>query len=96
MIEITRYSLLMSRVKTITTNNKSRGEVVTTFLNFLQLKTCRFCSLTQFCCVKKESIRSYFDLILEGAQVSRVSGAGGVFSTQGKRKRQDIVNFISC
>lgn len=90
------YSLLMSHVKTMTVSNKSKGGVVTTFLNFLQLKTCGFCSLTQFCRLKKESIRSYFGLILEGAQVSRVSGVGGVFSTQGKRKRQDIVNFTSC
>lgn len=96
VIEIVRYSLLMSHVKTMTMNSKSRGRVATTFLNLLQLKTCSFHSLTWFCCLKKESIKSYFGLILEVAQVSRGCGAGGTFSTQGKRKRQDIVNFTSC
>lgn len=74
----------------------ARGRVATTFLNLWQLKIRSFHSLTQFCCLKKESIKSYFGLILEVAQVSRGYGAGGAFSTQGKRKRQDIVNFTSC
>lgn len=84
----------MSHVETMTMSNKSWWRVVTTFLNFLQLKKPSFHSFTF--AVSRENVKSYFSLIFGVAQVSRGCGAGGVFSTQGKRKRQDLVNFTSC
>lgn len=85
----------MAHVKTTTMSSKSRGSVKT-FPNFSQLKTHSFHSLIQFSFLKTEDIKNYFGLILGVAQVSRGCGAGGVFSMQGKRKRQDVVNFTSC